>query len=67
MGSHLPWPIALPRQYNEFKRKYNLGYAFFEPASSLDVKPGASGYIDTAEFGTFLSIYWTETQSAASA
>lgn len=40
-------PPKRPQQYNESMRKYDKGYAFFEPASSLDVKPGASGYIDT--------------------
>jgi len=27
-------------------QRHGLGYAFYEPASSLEVKPGASGYID---------------------
>ncbi|OCK91922.1 uncharacterized protein K441DRAFT_615469 [Cenococcum geophilum 1.58] len=39
-------PTKRPQQYNESMRKYEKGYAFFEPASSFDVKPGCSGYID---------------------
>ncbi|OBT64540.1 hypothetical protein VE03_05296 [Pseudogymnoascus sp. 23342-1-I1] len=38
-------PPKRAQQYNESMQKYDKGYAFFDPASSLDIKPGASGYI----------------------
>jgi hypothetical protein len=37
---------GIPQQYNASMKHYKLGYAFYEPESSLDVKPGACGYID---------------------
>ncbi|KLU90665.1 hypothetical protein MAPG_10517 [Magnaporthiopsis poae ATCC 64411] len=37
---------GLPQQYNSLMAYYNRGYAFFDPESSLIVKPGVCGYID---------------------
>jgi hypothetical protein len=37
---------TIPQRYNESMTRYGYGYAFYEPESSLDVKPGACGYIE---------------------
>lgn len=37
---------GLPQQYNASMAYHRLGYAFYEPESSFDVKPGSCGYID---------------------
>ncbi|EXU98569.1 hypothetical protein X797_008283 [Metarhizium robertsii] len=37
---------GLPQQYNALMSHHKLGYAFYEPESSLVVKPGSCGYID---------------------
>jgi hypothetical protein len=42
---------GLPQQYNASMAYYKLGYAFHDPESSLEVKPGACGYI--LENGSF--------------
>jgi hypothetical protein len=42
---------GLPQQYNASMAYYKLGYAFHDPESSLEVRPGTCGYI--LENGSF--------------
>ncbi|KAL7958636.1 hypothetical protein V8C34DRAFT_282354 [Trichoderma compactum] len=37
---------GLPQLYNRLMADYRKGYAFYDPESSRDIKPGMCGYID---------------------